>query len=81
MLTVYVQHYLTAEGMNYFKNHWFSKVHSIISQQKGFISITYKESLESSGRVDITLKFKDEESLNAWVLVPIHDELIDLLDA
>lgn len=31
--------------------------------------------------MDITLQFEDERTLNAWVEVPVHDELLDELDA
>jgi len=77
MLTIYVKHYLTPEGINYFLNEWFPKVHSIISQQEGFISIT---SHANHDCMNITLKFKDAETLNAWIAVPIHDALIKALN-
>src|SRR5258706_5606759 len=80
MIIVYVKHYLTDDGLLYFKNHWFPKVHSLISQQKGFISITYRENTEDLDCLDITLKFADDQTLQDWIAVPNHDELIQELD-
>ena len=81
MLTVYVKHYLTPDGIHFFKNKWFPEVHSIISQQEGFVSIAYTTHQNSSDCMNITLKFKDEKTLNDWIAVPIHDDLIKALDA
>lgn len=81
MLTVYVKHYLTLQGIEYFEKQWFPKVHSILSQQIGFISLTYSLDRAAVENVDITLKFKDEETFDAWVEIPIHDVLLKELDA
>ena len=79
MPAVYVKHYLTSEGLDYFKTYWFAEVNSIISRQNGFVSIVYAVQ-KNSDCVDIILKFKDDPSLDAWLAVPDHDDLIQSLD-
>ena len=76
---VYVKHYLTSEGISYFKKIWFPKVESILSGQKGFVSIL-SEAEPGSDCMFITLKFKDDSTFNDWLAVPDHDQLVDDLD-
>ena len=76
-VTVYVRHYLTSAGINYFQQEWFPWVYSIISQQKGFIFITHKF---SGLCANICLQFEDEATFDAWLLHPSHDCLVDALD-
>lgn len=80
MLTVYVKHFLTEQGIQYFHATWFPKVLSMVQQQEGFISLVAAENVESPDCIDITLKFSDENTFNAWVDVPEHDTLIKELD-
>jgi hypothetical protein len=80
MLTVYVKHYLTLDGILFFKQQWFPKVFKIASQQKGFISLETTQNKTHSDCVDITLKFQDAAALNDWVEDPHHDRLINELD-
>lgn len=77
---VYVKHYLTPTGVEYFQNEWFPLVYSIISKQAGFASIAYSKHTDNADRIDISLKFEDETTFNAWLEVPMHDELIAALD-
>ena len=77
MITVYVKHYLTEEGIDYFKNTWFPSVLAHLSEQKGFLLLSYRGNQDC---MDITLQFQDHETLNNWIAVPIHDELIRDLD-
>lgn len=81
MLTVYVKHYLTPQGIQYFESHWFPKVHTLASQQTGFISLTYYLDQAGGDCVDITIKFKDDETFDAWVDIPCHDDLLKELDS
>lgn len=80
MLTVYVKHYLTDHGIHYFKNEWFPEVSSVIAQQPGFVSIVYDINQKEKDLIDIVLKFQDDDTLDAWIAVPIHDNLIKALD-
>lgn len=77
MLIVYVKHYLTPDGIDYLEKSWFQSVHSILKQQEGFISITYTIKGDC---VDITLKFEDEKTFDAWCEIPEHNTLIDELN-
>ncbi|MFA6916095.1 MAG: hypothetical protein WC222_06840 [Parachlamydiales bacterium] len=79
-VTVYVKHYLTDQGRDFFKQVWYPKVLSSVQNQDGFISLSYEENIESPDCMDLTLKFKDENTLNAWIDVPDHDDLIKELD-
>lgn len=78
---VYVKHYLTPEGISYFKKKWFPKVQSIISKQPGFVSIEYDADSDSPDCMFITLKFKDDATFNDWCAIPEHDDLVNALDA
>lgn len=78
MIAVHVRHYLTLEGMKYFEE-WFANVKSHISKQDGFLSIECEELPEEEGYY-IVLKFRDEASLDAWIAVDIHDDLVNALD-
>ena len=74
---VYVKHYLTPSGMDYFLKEWFPYVHSLLSQQPGFISISHN--IEGVC-ANITLKFEDDATFDAWIAHPKHDSIIDALD-
>ncbi len=78
---VYVKHYLTPEGVVYFKEKWFPKVQSIISKQPGFVSIEYLADPKEPDCLFIALKFKDGATFDAWCAVPEHDELVGALDS
>ena len=77
-LIVYVKHYLTRDGIDYFKNEWFPKVVAFMREQAGYLSCTYAVSGDC---VDITIKFNDEPSFDAYVKVPEHHQLAKLLDS
>lgn len=78
MITVYVNYYLTDSGLDYFENRWFPELHAITAKQPGFISLVYNR--QEGDRVDLKLQFENEELLDAWRAVPIHDQLIKDLD-
>lgn len=81
MLTAYVRHYLTNDGIQYFQNEWFPSLDAFVSRQPGFISMSYTINEEERDRIDIVLKFQNEATLNAWAELPIHDEFVTDLDA
>lgn len=81
MLTVYVKHYLAEDGVQFFKTVWFPKVLSHLRQQAGFISLTYIQDPVNADCLFITLKFENQETLDRWIVVPIHNALIDELDS
>ena len=78
MVIVHVKHYLTAEGMEYF-NQWFTDVKFYISKQDGFESIVC-EKLPNDEGCYIILKFRDQKTLDAWVAVDVHEDLVNALD-
>lgn len=80
MQIVYVKHYLTPEGISYFEREWFPWVDSVIKVQEGFVSITYSQDFDAQDCMNITLKFLDDPTLDAWIAVPIHEDLIQALD-
>lgn len=77
LLTVYVKHYLTPEGISYLQTEWFPQVLAEMSQHEGYLSCTYEITGDC---IDITIKFKDEPSFDAYAEVPNHDELAKRLD-
>jgi hypothetical protein len=77
LLTVYVKHYLTLEGIKYLQTEWFHQVIAEISRHEGFLSCAYEIAGDC---VDITIKFKDEPSFDAYAEVPHHNELAKKLD-
>jgi predicted O-methyltransferase YrrM/heme-degrading monooxygenase HmoA len=79
-VVVYVKHYLTPRGIDYFISKWFPKVESIISKQPGFISIKYSQSQKERDLMDIELVFENEATLEAWLAVPDHRDVIKSLD-
>jgi len=66
--------------MNFFEDIWFPQVKSATGRQNGFISIESDRDKKDGELVNITLKFADWETLNAWVDTKVHDELVDGLD-
>ncbi len=76
-LIVYVKHYLTPEGISYFEKDWFLEVLAFMSQQEGYLSCTYQISGDC---IDITIKFKDEPTFDAYADVPEHNQLAKMLD-
>lgn len=80
MIIVFVRHYLTVEGLDYFTNQWFPKVYKIMSQQKGFISLVHDKEQDYADCVNVTVKFKDKATLELWGYSPEHDALVDSLD-
>lgn len=76
-VTVYVKHYLTPGGMIYFQQEWFPRVHSILSTQPGFISLTQHM---TGACAHLCLKFDSSTTFDAWLAHPSHDSLVDALD-
>ncbi len=77
---VYVKHYLTPVGIDYFQEQWFPKVVSMIRKQPGFVSIEYTTVHKEPDCLFISLVFKDGPTFEAWCAVPEHDALIGELD-
>ena len=77
-LIVYVKHYLTPDGIDYFEKDWFPQVLAFMSKQEGYLSCTYQISDDC---VDITIKFKDEPSFDAYADIPDHHLLAKMLDS
>lgn len=80
MIFVYVKHYLNSEGIRYFDEIWFPHVESIIQQQEGYLGIETTKQPDDPECVNITVKFADHETLDAWIAYPEHQEVIDDLD-
>lgn len=78
--SVYVKHYLTPEGITFFKLHWFPLVTSMITLQKGFVSIDYQESNEHKDCLFIALTFKNDATLDEWLEYPGHEDIVNALD-
>ena len=80
MYTVFVKHFLNADGMHYFDKIWYPEVALAISKQPGFISINTEKDKIDSECVHIKLRFKDQATLISWGTTKLHDELVDRLD-
>lgn len=80
MFIVYVEHYLTNEGIAFFKNSWFPRVQEALGKQKGFISLIYEQKEVERDCLFIDLRFEDEKTLELWCQDPAHDLLIAELD-
>lgn len=80
MLAIYVKHYLTEEGIKYFKETWFPKVYSFMAAADGFVSLGYIINEEEPDLVEITLQFEGSETLDSWLEDPVHDALLRDLD-
>ena len=76
---VHVKHYLNAEGMEHFDN-WFTRVRQFMSQKTGYISLEHTK-YPAQSLVHIVVCFEDTQTLEAWVDEPVHDQLINELDA
>ena len=81
MFRVYAKHYLTQEGISYFRAVWFNRVQSIMKQQQGYISFVHDASSDVEDCVNVIVTFVDEARLLAWVAHPEHDNLVDALDS
>lgn len=80
MFIVYVEHYLTNEGIAFFKSRWFPQVEETLSKQKGFLSLRYEQKEDEKDCLFIDLRFEDETTLEIWCQDPAHDALIAELD-
>ena len=80
MYIVLVKHYLTIDGIGFFINEWFPKVHKIMSQQEGFISLTHESHQDYGDCVHVISKFKDLSTLELWGYSQEHDALVNALD-
>ena len=76
---VHVKHYLTESGFTFFDG-WFLRVHKYMSQKTGFQSLEYAK-YPSDSIIHIVLAFENIEKLEAWIKEPVHDKLVDELDA
>ena len=74
---VYVKHYLTPAGIEFFKTTWFPKVLAFMREHAGYLSCTYTITQDC---VDITIQFQDEPSFDAYVNNPSHHQLPKMLD-
>lgn len=81
MITAYVKHYLTENGLHYFQQEWMPSFMSAIEQQPGFISLSYTLNSEEKDLIDVVLKFQDAVTLSAWAETPLHDQFVLALDA
>ncbi len=77
MFIVYVKHYLTEKGIEFFKREWFPLVYAIMSRQQGFIAFTYEIQCDC---VNLFLKFENRALFSAWFADPAHTEVIRALD-
>lgn len=80
MFIVYVEHYLTEEGISFFEKQWLPQVEMILKKQQGFLSLRYFRKDDQRDCLFIKLCFKDEKMLEIWCQDPAHDELIKQLD-
>lgn len=80
MVVVYIKHYLSSEGVEYFSNIWYPKVCAIIKKQPGFVSIESHRDVMDRSCIHIIVKFANTEHLDAWIKTPEHAEVINLLD-
>ncbi len=80
MHCVFVKHYLTRSGVDFFNTTWFPAVQKAIQSQPGFIKIIAALDLKTPGLVHITLYFDHQMNLLAWAGTEKHDELVDNLD-
>lgn len=80
MHCVFVKHYLTQSGVDFFNKTWFPAVQEAIQSQLGFIKIIAVPDLKISGLMHITLYFDHQKNLLAWAETERHDELVDNLD-
>lgn len=80
MHIIFVKHYLNAEGLMYFSNQWFPKVHDTMRHQQGFISLSHESSYDYDDCVHVLVKFKDQATLESWGYSAAHDALVDALD-
>jgi heme-degrading monooxygenase HmoA len=80
MIIVYVKHYLNENGMRFFDKQWFPEVDGLIRQQKGFILIEAQPDLHDFECVNITVKFENKKTLNAWGATPDHGRVINQLE-
>lgn len=80
MLTVYVKHYLTDEGKEYIKNIWYPWVYREMSKQLGYVAFSHDEALDEDDCINLSVTFESQETIDAWVAQPIHEELITAID-
>lgn len=81
MIAVYVKHYLNEAGRDYFDIEWFPYVQSIITKQNGFVDIDTSRDGSDVACINITVKFSNAETLEAWVKNDLHQKVINDLDS
>jgi hypothetical protein len=80
MIVVYIKHYLNENGIKYFDETWYPTVEGLIKQQDGYVLI---EATAEAGDLEcrnITVQFKGQTTLDAWVAHDDHQAVINDLD-
>lgn len=80
MIVVHVEHFLNAEGVDYFPQ-WIVEAREVLGQFEGFRSIQQLEWVDDPQTCHLWLEFERLELLRAWSASEAHDELIDRLGA
>ena len=81
MIIVYVKHYLNENGMKFFDGQWFPDVERLIRNQPGYILIESHRDPHICDCINITVKFTDQKTLDAWVATPEHIGVINQLES
>lgn len=49
-------------------------------KQRGYIAFTQDEELNENDCINLSVKFEDQETIDAWVAEPVHDKLVTAID-
>jgi antibiotic biosynthesis monooxygenase (ABM) superfamily enzyme len=80
VIVVHVEHFLNAEGVDYFPQ-WILEARQVLGRFDGFRSIRQLEWVDDPQSCHLWLEFDDLDLLRRWSASEAHDELIDRLEA
>ncbi len=79
MIYLFVEHFLTEEGKEYFP-HWINIERGELKKFDGFVRIEQLEDMENFFRSILLLNFDVNENLNIWASSKEHELLIEKLN-
>jgi antibiotic biosynthesis monooxygenase (ABM) superfamily enzyme len=79
MVLVHVQHFLDADGRQYFSE-WVDEVREELRSFRGFRSLREIERVEAPDEMHLLLSFGAEPQLRRWAKSDAHDRLLARLE-
>ena len=80
MISVEIRYFLNHAGIEFAEREWFDSVNAEITKQPGFLAFSKKINI-ADNILDLVVQFDTMKNLEAWCVVPIHDEFVAQMKA